>query len=138
LTQFSVLAGVALLMTVGVYGVVAGIVKMDDLGLYLSQRRTRLLQGVQQALGRGLVRAAPMLMKALTLLGTAAMFLVGGGILAHGWHGVGEGIEQASAFAGALMAPVVVMAMNLVFGLLAGACALAVVTLIDRVRSKWL
>jgi hypothetical protein len=138
LTQFSVLAGVALLMTVGVYGVVAGIVKMDDLGLYLSQRRSGLLQGAQQAVGRWLLRAAPMLMKVLTLLGTAAMFLVGGGILAHGWHGVGEGIEQASALAGTLMAPIVSLAMNLLFGLLAGACALAVVTLVERVRSKWL
>jgi predicted DNA repair protein MutK len=138
LTQFSVLAGVALLMTVGVYGLVAGIVKMDDLGLFLSQRHTRFLQGAQQALGRGLVRAAPLLMKALTVLGTAAMFLVGGGILTHGWHAVGAGIEQASAIAGALMAPVVAMAMNLVFGLLAGAAALAVVTLAQRIRSKWL
>jgi predicted DNA repair protein MutK len=77
-----------------------------------------------------------MLMKALTLLGTAAMFLVGGGILAHGWRGVGEGIAQVSALAGALMAPVLAMAMNLLFGLLAGACALAVATLVDHVRSK--
>jgi predicted DNA repair protein MutK len=104
----------------------------------LSQRHTRFLQGAQQALGRGLVRAAPLLMKALTLLGTAAMFLVGGGILTHGWHAVGQGIEQASTIAGALMAPVVAMALNLLFGLLAGAVALAVVTLVQRIRSKWL
>ncbi|MDR7308691.1 DUF808 domain-containing protein [Rhodoferax saidenbachensis] len=79
-TQLTVLAGVALLMTVGVYGVVAGIVKIDDAGLYLSRQ-----SGCgTQVLGRGLLRAAPILMKFLSVAGTAAMFLVGGGILVHG------------------------------------------------------
>jgi hypothetical protein len=138
LTQFSVLAGVAFLMTVGVYGLVAAIVKMDDLGLFMSQRHSRFVPGVQQAVGRALVRAAPVLMKTLTVLGTAAMFLVGGGILAHGWHTVGAGIEQISASAGGLMQPVASMALNLLFGLLAGAVALGAVTLIQRLRSRWL
>ncbi|MFY8044264.1 MAG: DUF808 domain-containing protein, partial [Rhodoferax sp.] len=79
-TQFTVLAGVALLMTVGVYGLVAGIVKIDDAGLYLSRQSG----SGAQALGRGLLRAAPILMKVLSIAGTAAMFLVGGGILVHG------------------------------------------------------
>jgi predicted DNA repair protein MutK len=84
-TQLTVLAGVALLMTVGVYGVVAGIVKIDDAGLYLSrQSGTSSLARAKQSLGRGLLRAAPVLMKVLSVAGTAAMFLVGGGILVHG------------------------------------------------------
>jgi predicted DNA repair protein MutK len=84
-TQLTVLAGVAVLMTVGVYGVVAGIVKIDDAGLYLSrQSGTSSFARGKQALGRGLLQAAPILMKVLSVAGTAAMFLVGGGILVHG------------------------------------------------------
>jgi hypothetical protein len=120
MTQVSVLAGVALLMTVGVYGLVAGIVKIDDLGLYLSQRKTSLAEALQQKLGRGLLLAAPWLMKGLTVLGTLAMFLVGGGILAHGWHDVGQGIEQLSVVAGSLLQPVLGSLLNMALGLLAG------------------
>jgi len=84
-TQLLVLAAVAFLMTVGVYGLVAGIVKMDDLGLYLTRRPAATPGGgLTHALGRGLLRAAPVLMKVLAVAGTAAMFLVGGGILVHG------------------------------------------------------
>jgi predicted DNA repair protein MutK len=79
-TQVAVLSGIGLIMTVGVYGIVAGIVKMDDLGLHLLSRSG----SVARTIGRGLLLAAPRLMKALTVIGTAAMFLVGGGILAHG------------------------------------------------------
>ena len=79
LTEALTLSVIALIMTVGVYGLVACIVKLDDLGLLLSQR-----QGVAQLVGRGILRAAPWLMKTLSVLGTAAMFLVGGGILVHG------------------------------------------------------
>lgn len=116
MTQLSVLSGVAVLMTVGVYGLVACIVKMDDLGLYMSQRQTTVWQSLQQTLGRGLLRAAPMLMKSLTVLGTLAMFLVGGGILAHGWHAVGQGIEQISVATGGLLQPLVSMGLNLLVG----------------------
>ena len=137
LTQFSVLAGVAILMTVGVYGLVAAIVKMDDLGLLLSQRQSGFANGAQQAFGRALLLAAPKLMKTLTVLGTADMFLVGGGILAHGWHAVGAGIEQLSVGAGDLMQPVAAMALNLLFGLVAGAVALGAVLFVQRLRSRW-
>jgi hypothetical protein len=137
LTQLSVLSGVAVLMTIGVYGLVAGIVKIDDLGLYLSQRKTSLAQGLQQALGRGLVLAAPMLMKALTVLGTLAMFLVGGGILAHGWHAVGQRIEDISVAAGSLAQPLVSLGLNMGAGVLAGGLALLVVTLVQGLKAKF-
>ena len=85
LTQFLVLAGIAVLMTFGVYGLVAGIVKIDDIGLYLIRRPSAVpLGGPLQALGRGLLRITPWMMKTLSVVGTAAMFLVGGGILVHG------------------------------------------------------
>jgi hypothetical protein len=134
MTQFTVLAGVALLMTVGVYGLVAGIVKIDDLGLYLSQRKTSLAEALQQMLGRGLLLAAPWLMKSLSVLGTLAMFLVGGGILAHGWHDLGQGIEQLSAVAGSLLQPGLGVLLNMLLGVLAGGAALLVVTLVQRLR----
>ncbi len=79
-TQVAVLSGIGLLMTIGVYGVVAGIVKIDDLGLHLLTRSS----GLARTVGKGLLLAAPLLMKALTVIGTAAMFMVGGGILTHG------------------------------------------------------
>jgi hypothetical protein len=133
-TQFTVLAGVALLMTVGVYGLVAGIVKIDDLGLYLSQRKTSLAEALQQKLGRGLLLAAPWLMKSLSVLGTLAMFLVGGGILAHGWHDLGQGIEQLSATAGSLLQPGLGLLLNMLLGVLAGGVAFLVVSLVQRLR----
>lgn len=92
--QVLVVSGVALAMTVGVYGLVAAIVKMDDAGLHLSQRSN----GAAQFVGRGLLATAPRLMKALSVVGTAAMFLVGGSILLHGVPGAHEwthGIEHA-------------------------------------------
>jgi predicted DNA repair protein MutK len=82
-TQLGVLAGISLLMTIGVYGLVAGIVKVDDLGVYLLDTADG---DFQRGVGRGLVRFAPRLMQALSLLGTVAMFLVGGGILLHASH----------------------------------------------------
>lgn len=78
-TQVAVLSVVALLMTIGVYGFVAGIVKLDDAGLYLSRKSSPWNQ-----IGLALVRFAPYLMKALTVIGTIAMFIVGGGIITHG------------------------------------------------------
>jgi len=78
--QAGALAIVGVLLTIGVYGVVALIVKMDDIGLHLSRGKAKSLRG----LGRGLVRAMPWTMEALTLIGTAAMLWVGGGIIVHG------------------------------------------------------
>ncbi|MCW2313499.1 DUF808 domain-containing protein [Rhodoferax antarcticus] len=133
-TQVSVLAGVAVLMTVGVYGLVAAIVKIDDLGLWLTLRPGQ--PGWQHALGRGLLRAAPLLMKSLTVLGTLAMFLVGGGILAHGWHSVGAWLEGISQLAGAA-APVVSALLSGLLGLLAGGVAVLAFQGVTWVRGKF-
>ncbi len=78
--QVIVLCGIAVVMTLGVYGIVAGIVRLDDLGLYLSRKSSALAR----SLGGGIVRAAPYLMKTPSIVGTVAMFMVGGGILTHG------------------------------------------------------
>jgi len=135
-TRLSVLAGIATLMTVGVYGLVAGIVKLDDLGLLLTERAARsrgASAALQRAFGQGLLRSAPYLMKTLSIAGTAAMFLVGGGILTHGVPAVHhwiEGVERAAHAlpAGSLLAALAPTAINMVVGLLAGALILLVVT----------
>jgi len=127
-TQLGVLAGIAVLMTVGVYGLVAGIVKLDDLGLWLARQRSR----AQQALGTALVRTAPWLMKALSVAGTAAMFLVGGGILAHAVPALEHAIEElAHGVPGALGWAVPLLA-HALLGLVAGAIVLGVVELARR------
>lgn len=95
MTQLAVLAGIGLIMTVGVYGIVAGIVKLDDLGFYLLRKRNALARQC----GRLLVQAAPWLMKALTVIGTAAMFMVGGSIIAHGIPAAHHAIELATEWA---------------------------------------
>ena len=82
------LAAVALAITLGVYGTVALIVKMDDVGLHLTERRTAMARAV----GHGLVHAMPVLLKALSLIGTAAMLWVGGGIFSHGLEEFGLGV----------------------------------------------
>lgn len=125
-TQFAVLAAVAALMTVGVYGLVAAIVKMDDVGLYLSCRPSaREGGGVVQWFGRGLVGAAPLLMKALAVLGTVAMFLVGGGILVHGIPALHHLVPEGWAIAA-----------DLVVGVIVGALALAGVTAVQSIKAK--
>jgi len=78
--QAIVLALVGIVITIGVYGVVALIVKMDDIGLHLAQRSS----AVVQAIGRGLVKGMPIVMSALSVIGTAAMVWVGGQIIVHG------------------------------------------------------
>jgi predicted DNA repair protein MutK len=92
-TQVGVLVTVAILMTIGVYGLVAAIVKLDDIGMALAARRSA---GIA-ALGRGIVAAAPWLMRALSVAGTAAMFFVGGGIVVHQLPAVHDLIHQGLA-----------------------------------------
>lgn len=131
-TQVMVLVGIAVLMTVGVYGLVAGIVKLDDAGLALS----RSASGGLQALGRGILAAAPWLMKFLSVAGTAAMFLVGGGILVHGVAPVAHAIEGFAEPLGGLAGWLVANLANMVVGAIAGAIILAVVTGVQRMRGK--
>ncbi len=130
-TQLLVLSGVALAMTVGVYGLVAGIVKLDDAGLWLSQRR----QAAAQALGRGIVAAAPWLMKALSVAGTAAMFLVGGGILLHGVPALQQALDAALQGLGGLSQALLTALANGGLGVVAGAVVLAGVGLVRRLRA---
>ena len=128
--QLSVLALIAVVMTIGVYGLVAGIVKLDDAGLYLSRKASSLLRG----LGNLLLSAAPWLMKSLSVIGTAAMFMVGGGILTHGIPAAHHLIEQLAASAaglpalGAVLSVLTAPLLNGLAGIVAGALVLAVVT----------
>ena len=138
MTQLAVLSGIALLMTFGVYGFVAGIVKIDDVGLYLSRRNAAGAWGVlQQALCRGLLRFAPWLMKALAVVGTAAMFLVGGGILVHGLAPVHHAVEAAVAALGgaAWVSSLLPLLADAATGVVAGAMVLLGLTLVQRLRA---
>ena len=121
LTRLGVLSAISLVMTVGVYGLVAGIVKLDDLGLHLNQRAA---SGARAA-GRAILSAAPWLMKALSVAGTAAMFLVGGSILAHGVPALEHGIEHLAAGVPGLGGTLLTMLADAVVGLIAGAIVLA-------------
>ncbi|RZT05588.1 hypothetical protein SAMN05216319_5116 [Duganella sp. CF402] len=123
--QVTVVVGIALLMTVGVYGLVAAIVKMDDAGLYLSQRGGAAVR----TLGRVLLGAAPILMKLLGVVGTVAMFMVGGGILTHGLPFAHDLIHHAAEASGPVLGAIVPTVLDAVTGVLAGALALVVVTL---------
>ncbi len=134
-SQVAVLASIGLIMTVGVYGIVAGIVKMDDIGFYLLKKAN----ATARFIGKGLVLAAPKLMKALTVIGTVAMFMVGGGILSHGVPLLHHGIEQIAEMAG-MLSVVVSLGLDIVVGLIGGTLALLVVTgtgkLIKRVKGE--
>lgn len=128
--QLAVLVAVAVAMTAGVYGLVAGIVKMDDAGLWLSRRAGAAARGV----GRFLLAAAPRLMKALSVLGTAAMFLVGGGILVHGIAPLHHGIAHLAEGQAWLAAMLLVNGANALIGVVVGALVLAAVMAAQRLR----
>ncbi|WP_194722502.1 DUF808 domain-containing protein [Noviherbaspirillum malthae] len=141
--QVAVLVGIALIMTVGVYGFVAGIVKLDDAGLYLSRKPgdSAWRQGVR-AVGRTLLNAAPYMMKALSILGTAAMFMVGGGILTHGisalHHFIEHSAESAHAWpvVGSVFGALLPTLLNALTGVVAGAIVLALVHVGKRLFGK--
>jgi predicted DNA repair protein MutK len=136
--QVAVLVSIAVLMTVGVYGIVAGIVKMDDAGLWLSQRTGDGKAGLR-AFGRFLLSAAPKLMKFLSVAGTLAMFMVGGGILTHGTPGAHDIIHHAAEAVhgvpalGGVLAAVTPTLLDAIAGVVAGAIVLAVVTIAGRI-----
>ena len=141
-TQLGVLAGIGLVMTIGVYGLVAGIVKLDDAGLYLaSVEGEGAWVAAQNGLGERLLSFAPWLMKALGVIGTVAMFMVGGGILLHAiapvhhlvehWAGLAAGIDLL----GPLLAALTPTLVGMLVGMIAGALVLAGVQLVSSLRS---
>jgi hypothetical protein len=144
-TQIAVVSGIAVVMTAGVYGLVAGIVKLDDAGLYLARSAeagSSAWNRVKRVLGNGLLGAAPHLMKTLSVVGTIAMFLVGGGILVHGIPHAHEVLEHAAEAVhavpgiGALFAVITPTLLNTLAGVLAGAVVLVVVSVAKAVFGK--
>ncbi|HTN77470.1 MAG TPA: DUF808 family protein, partial [Pirellulaceae bacterium] len=139
LEQVLVLVGIALIMTVGVYGLVAGIVKLDDLGLYLTQRTGKsIARKLLRATGVGILLLAPYLMKGLSIVGTAAMFMVGGGILTHGLpivhnqiHHLAEELGHVPGV-GKVLEFITPSILDALFGIAAGAVVLLVVVLCSR------
>lgn len=133
LTQLGVLAAVGVALTIIVYGVVAAIVKLDDVGLYLFQRSTT---GAGQSFGKLLLAAAPRLMKVLAVVGTAAMFTVGGGILAHRLaflHGPRESVLAVLPGGDGALGTMLVDAL---VGVLAGVLLAGLFALVAAVRRK--
>jgi predicted DNA repair protein MutK len=142
-TQVVVVAGIAAIMTVGVYSLVAGIVKLDDAGLYLVKTSANnAWGGCKRAIGKGFLRVAPYLMKTLAVVGTLAMFMVGGGILVHGTpnaHSVLHYAEEAVhgiPGIGSVLAAITPMAANALAGVVAGGMALAIVSLAKGIIGK--
>ena len=135
-TQILVVSLIAVLMTIGVYGLVAGIVKLDDLGFYLE--RTSNGEGLKAKLGGALVAFAPKLMKMLAIVGTAAMFLVGGGIVVHNVPAIHHLIEPIIMdFRGHTIATAIVPTLlNGVIGVIAGLVVVAAWTAVEKVRGK--
>ncbi|MDV0439213.1 DUF808 domain-containing protein [Xanthomonas sacchari] len=125
--QLTVLVAIALAMTAGVYGLVAGIVKLDDLGLYLSRKGA-----AAAAIGRGILWLAPWLMRTLSVAGTAAMFLVGGGILVHSIGPLHHALQGIAPSGG--LGSLVLALGNAVVGVIAGAVVLAVVLGVKKMR----
>lgn len=146
--QVAIVSGLALLITVGVYGIVAGIVKLDDAGLYLLNNAiakekvngTDLTSKLQAMIGKGLLRFAPYLMKTLSIVGTAAMFLVGGGILIHGVpfiHHLQELLIQGvTTLPGSdILLTISPALFSALVGILAGAVVLLAITTMSRMKS---
>src|SRR5690554_282517 len=126
-----VLAIIAMMITVGVYGLVAGIVKMDDLGLYLMKQTGN----VKQKIGEFLLSAAPKLMKLLSIAGTLAMFLVGGGILVHGIDYLHHEVEDLAHLTG-IFESITTMLLNALVGLAVGVIVVVIFAFFNKVRGN--
>jgi hypothetical protein len=143
-SQVVVVAGIAAIMTVGVYSLVAGIVKLDDVGLHLVKTSANNAWGsCKRAVGKGFLRVAPYLMKTLAIVGTLAMFMVGGGILVHGipnadavLHHTEEAVHGIPGI-GVVLEAIVPMAVNALAGVAAGGMALAIVSLAKGIIGKF-
>jgi hypothetical protein len=132
MVRVAVLVAIALLMTVGVYGLVGAIVKIDDLGLYLSRGTAR----AARALGNAILRGAPWLMKAISVAGTAAMFLVGGGILVHGIPPLRDAIEQIEESLQGSVGSIAALLFDGFAGVAAGAIVLGAVAVVRRIKGR--
>ncbi|ENT4819350.1 TPA: DUF808 family protein [Citrobacter freundii] len=130
LNQVLVLSGIALVVTIGVYGLVGLIVKLDDMGYWLAEKTSVLAQ----ALGKGLLVVAPWLMKSLSVIGTLAMFLVGGGIVVHGVVPLHHAIERFAQQQSAVVALILPTLLNLVLGFIIGAIVVLLVKAVAKVR----
>jgi len=130
LNQILILSGIALLVTVGVYGLVGIIVKLDDMGYWLVEKTSSLAQWS----GKTLLAIAPRLMKVLSIVGTLAMFLVGGGIVVHGITPLHHAIENLAHGQNAVIASLLPTVANLVLGFIIGAIVLAGVKAIGALR----
>ncbi len=140
--RVAVLSTIAVLMTVGVYGLVAAIIKLDDAGMYLSAHPgDSASDRLQRRVGRMILAAAPYLLRGLSIAGTVAMFLVGGGILVHGVHGLHHAVEELAHHAGSVPAvggileSLTAALCNALAGVLAGAVLVLAVQLARRLRS---
>ena len=136
--QLMVLVGIATIMTVGVYGLVAGIVKLDDGGLYLAQSKgENMFAALKRKFGFGILKFAPYMMKTLSVVGTAAMFLVGGAILTHGIPVIHHWIENtASTMSGGFMQWLLPTVLNGLFGVAAGVLTLMMVIPLQRLFKR--
>ena len=132
LNQVLVLSGIALVVTVGVYGLVGVIVKIDDLGYWLAEKSSALMQ----ALGKGLLIIAPWLMKALSIVGTLAMFLVGGGIVVHGIAPLHHAIEHIAGQQSAVVAMILPIVLNLILGFIIGGIVVLGVKAVAKMRGQ--
>lgn len=132
LNQVLVLSGIAIVVTIGVYGLVGVIVKLDDVGYWLSDKTSALAK----MFGKALLVIAPWLMKSLSVIGTLAMFLVGGGIVVHGIAPLHHAIEHFSEGQAAVIATVLPTLLNLVIGLIIGLIVVAVVKFVGKMRGS--
>jgi len=142
LSQLSVLSIIAIVMTIGVYGLVAGIVKIDDAGLYLVKDIKQTAVGkLKRLIGRGLLSFAPYLMKMLSVVGTVAMFMVGGGIISHGISVLHHGIEVITGYlsdlAGSWLSYIIPSILNITIGILAGLIVVMFIHLFYVIKNKY-
>lgn len=130
ISQIITLCIIALGMNVGVYGFVALLVKLDDIGLHLATKNNVVVK----KFGLGLVYLMPYLMKLISVVGTVAMFLVGGGIISHGFHSLSHGIELLASKAPAVMQSPLALSLEALLGVLSGIVALLIVTGIKKLK----
>ena len=138
--QALVVSLIAIIMTAGVYGLVAGIVKLDDLGLYMMLRQGKsIIKQIIRKIGQFLLNATPYLMRFLSIAGTAAMFMVGGSIIGHGLpfvHHLSEGIVANLQALSGVLAAIAPLLLDAIVGLVVGAICVVIFTLAKPLLSK--